>query len=344
MKKLTILSTAILLASSANAAEVYQSKDLTLSVGGRAEARADVYNSEAKKAGKTDQTVNDQSRARLNFDAKTQINDSVFAHGFTEGEYTKDGGFETRYLYVGIGNENIEAQYGKTDGSLGQVTDIVDFFDTYSGQAQAKLKTADRTENQLLVIGHAGTFTLKANANGGGQDYSSSNASTDTFKAVVNYGLGASAVGDLGAGFTLGGGIAYEDLKDTSLNGSSAKDSGGDNALEAAAGLGYTYQDLYLSVGVNQTNATIQDSDLQTLGYAVAGAYNITDKLTYRLGYASQSHDNDGAVNPDDDSFVSTELSYVFTPNFKLYTGLEYGLSGTKDDSIAGRVGANMTF
>ncbi|MGR5299149.1 porin [Vibrio mediterranei] len=342
MKKLSILAIAVMAASGANAAEIISQDGMTLSVGGRVEARADVMNSESKVANTETQDVSDQSRARLNIDAKKDLGDGLFVHGFFENQYTKAGLDETRHLYVGGGSDKYELRYGKTDGSLGQVTDIVDFFDTYSGQSQAKLKTADRAANQLLFVGDVANFTIKANANGGGSEYSSAADIDSSVTGKVDYGFGISAKGDVGAGFTVGAGYAYESIKD--INTATRGNNLSADANEIIAGLGYTIDAFYISYGVNYTTVSLKDNDYTTLGHAVAGQYNVNDKLALRLGYALETIDNDIGADKDDNSFTSGEVSYTVNPNFTVYTGLEYGLSGKKEDAIRGRLGAKVVF
>ncbi|GAM55847.1 outer membrane protein ompU [Vibrio ishigakensis] len=147
MKKLTLTAIAVAsaFAASANAAEVYNADNVALNVGGRVEARTTLTDT-------GDNKQDDASRARLNVDAKTNVTDSVFAHGFFEKEFTKANSNDTRYLYVGVGNENNELQYGKTDGSLGLLTDYTDVLNFFGAEASSKSATADRADNQFLYI------------------------------------------------------------------------------------------------------------------------------------------------------------------------------------------------
>ncbi|HHP0467320.1 TPA: porin [Vibrio harveyi] len=334
MKKLTVLAAAILVASGANAATVYKTDDLTLDIGGRAEARADFFNAEAKTANGTEQDVNDASRFRLNVKASTDLNDEWTGFGFIENEYNKNGLSETRHLYVGVADETTEIRYGKTDGALGQVTDMVDFFQSYSGQTADKLLTADRTNNQLLVTQQVGVFTVKGNLNGGGQQYKSG-----TDSATIDYGMGISAVADLGAGFTLGAGYAYESVKDLSAANGAVTYTDDATLDEFVTGVGYTVGDLYVSAGMNERSVSFKNVDKSTLGWALAGQYGLTDQLILRATYATQ----DAEVG-DDDSWAAGEIEYDFNNNFMVYTGLEYGLAGAKEDAISGRLAAKLTF
>ncbi|WP_051867657.1 hypothetical protein [Vibrio sp. ER1A] len=253
----------------------------------------------------------------------------------------------TRHVYAAFGDENNELRYGKTDGSLGLITDFTDIFYSYGGEAQAKLKTADRAANQLLYVGTFGALTVKANANGGGQDYKYEKGGQKV-GGQIRYGLGLAAKYDIGSGFAVGASAAYEDInKGTVLAATNLKG----NASEYVGGLSYTNGALYLGTGINYTEVVAKDiinvGDVKasSTGWELVGKYQFTDKWQGIAGYSDTSFDSTPSTDVDNDSFVSAELSYEFAPSMVTYAGIEYGLSGEKhDDSLAGRVGAKVTF
>ncbi|MCG9789193.1 porin [Vibrio mediterranei] len=329
MKKVSLLTAAIiagLSATAANAADVYKGDNLNLAVGGRAEARADFDHSTNGRA------VADTSRARINILATTEISDGINAKGFYENEYNKDGFSENRYLYVGVAGENNELQYGKTDGSLGIITDYTDILDAFGGEAGNKTATADRTSNQLLYIGTFGDLKVKANASGGG--------SKDSFekygnlvKGDVDQGYGIAAQYQLGD-LSFGAGYAYqkdENVSVTTGNLNVAPDAKSQNVL---VGAGYQLNDLYL--GGLYTQGKLLDQDYK--GFEVASKYDLTDRI--RLAAAFQQVKFD--IADETDQNIAASVHYKFTNYFTTYAGISQDLKGDKD--TAGRVGAIVTF
>ncbi|GEA60707.1 porin [Vibrio comitans] len=324
MKKLTLTAIAVAsaFAASANAAEVYKADNLALSLGGRVEARSEFSDQGKDNQLKDKQKQDDISRMRLNLEAKTQINDDVHARGFFEKEFRKDGDADndTRYLYVGIGTDNTELQYGKTDGSLGLITDYTDILNTYGSEASSKSVTADRADNQLLYVGTYGDLTVKANVNGGGatvDDVTTGNS------VAIDKGYGVAASYDFGM-LKAGAGYAKETHDGT------AKDS--DNLL---VGLGADVTDeLYLGalyVGGSQFGKDFQ-------GYELAGSYDFTDKLTLASTFTSADFDQE----KEDRNTATVDLGYQFTNYFLTYAGVSKKF--TQDEELKGMVGAKVTF
>ncbi|USE03098.1 porin [Vibrio sp. SCSIO 43133] len=340
MKKVSLLTAAIiagLSATAANAADVYKGDNLNLAVGGRAEARADFDNSSNGRA------VTDTSRARVNVLATTEIADGVQAKGFFEEEFNRgsmtDGkasgdGYDNRYLYVGIAGENNELQYGKTDGSLGIITDYTDILDAFGGEAGNKTATADRTTNQLLYIGTFGDLKVKANASGGG--------SADSFKkygnelsGTVDQGYGIAAQYQLGD-LSFGAGYAYQKDENVSVtkNTSNLQISPDATSQNVLVGAGYQLNDLYL--GGLYTQGKLLDQDYK--GFEVASKYDLTDRI--RLAAAFQQVKFD--IADETDQNIAASVHYKFTNYFTTYAGISQDLKGDKD--TAGRVGAIVTF
>ncbi|MDA0106717.1 porin [Vibrio sp. La 4.2.2] len=339
MKKVSLLTAAIiagLSATAANAADVYKGDNLNLAVGGRAEARADFDNSSNGRA------VTDTSRARVNVLATTEIADGVQAKGFFEEEFNRgsmtDGkasgdGYDNRYLYVGIAGENNELQYGKTDGSLGIITDYTDILDAFGGEAGNKTATADRTTNQLLYIGTFGDLKVKANASGGGSADSFNKYDAD-ISGTVDQGYGIAAQYQLG-GLSFGAGYAYQkDTDITSKIGGTTTNIDEAKSQNVLVGAGYQLNDLYL--GGLYTQGKLLDQDYK--GFEVASKYDLTDRI--RLAAAFQQVKFD--IADETDQNIAASVHYKFTNYFTTYAGISQDLKGDKD--TAGRVGAIVTF
>ncbi|MFC5079415.1 Porin-like protein L precursor [Vibrio thalassae] len=334
MKKVSLLTAAIiagLSATAANAADVFKGDNLNLAVGGRAEARAD-FDKDTN-----DRTVADNSRARVNVLATTEIADGVQAKGFFEEEINRSGaddsaGYENRYLYVGVAGENNELQYGKTDGSLGMITDYTDILDAFGGEAGNKTATADRTSNQLLYIGTFGGLKVKANANGGG--------AADTFekyghvvKGTIDQGYGVAAQYQLGD-LSFGAGYAYQKDKDVNVTAGGLTISPNAESQNVLVGASYQLNDLYL--GGLYTQGKLLDQDYK--GFEVASKYDITDRILLAAAFQQVKFD----VADETDQTVAANVHYKFTNAFTTYAGVSKDLNGDKD--TIGRLGAILTF
>lgn len=321
MKKLTLTAIAVAsaFAASANAAEVYNADNVALNVGGRVEARTTLTDT-------GDNKQDDASRARLNVDAKTNVTDSVFAHGFFEKEFTKANSNDTRYLYVGVGNENNELQYGKTDGSLGLLTDYTDVLNFFGAEASSKSVTADRADNQFLYIGTYGGLTVKANYNGGGAKLDSGE--------TIDQGYGASASYDFGQ-FKLGAGYANETHEDTAA-GQKVEDS--DNIL---VGAGVDLTDA-LYFGALYVNGSQLGNDFQ--GYELATTFAATDKLSLGATFTSARFDDaaKAGLTEKDSHKAALSATYQFTNYFSTYA--EASKEFTNAEQFGGVLGAKVTF
>ncbi|GAM66154.1 outer membrane protein ompU [Vibrio sp. JCM 19236] len=323
MKKLTLTAIAVAsaFAASANAAEVYNADNVALNVGGRVEARTTLTDT-------GDNKQDDASRARLNVDAKTNVTDSVFAHGFFEKEFTKANSNDTRYLYVGVGNENNELQYGKTDGSLGLLTDYTDVLNFFGAEASSKSATADRADNQFLYIGTYGGLTVKANYNGGGSKIQDDNKNDVT----IDQGYGASASYDFGQ-FKLGAGYANETHEDNGAQ--KVKDS--DNIL---VGAGVDLTDA-LYFGALYVNGSQLGNDFQ--GYELATTFAATDKLSLGATFTSARFDDIRTGDTEKDSHkAALSATYQFTNYFSTYA--EASKEFTNKEQFGGVLGAKVTF
>ncbi|MCP4324225.1 MAG: porin, partial [Alteromonadales bacterium] len=174
MKK-TLLATAILsglVSLTAGAATVYDQDGTTLKVGGRVEVRGLFADS-------VEGTMEDKSRARINFGGETQISENLTGFGFVEyeispnakgtvdepiidtnevelGEDTDSGYYlKNRYLFAGIGTQIGDFSYGKQDTANVQISDFSDISSTHSGLQGAIDASSSKQSNVFL---YSGTF------------------------------------------------------------------------------------------------------------------------------------------------------------------------------------------
>ena len=152
-KKLIALAVAAASISSvATAAEVYSDETSSLAVGGRLEARALMSEDAAG-----DNQVSDKSRVRMNIAGKTDITDTVYGIGFYEGEYTSsgtssdNGSVNNRHINAGIGGDFGKNVFGKTEGSLGMITDFTDIM-SFQNRESTRLETTHTVRSYVAFF------------------------------------------------------------------------------------------------------------------------------------------------------------------------------------------------
>ncbi|WP_154139809.1 porin [Photobacterium damselae] len=309
-----------------SAAQVYSDDTSSLAIGGRVEARAHGLNGD----------VNDTSRVRINIDAKTQINDDLYAVGFFEREfktqeaskanydnnYNKADGENSynRYLFAGIGSKTYgQLVYGKADGALGMLTDFTDIMEYYGNEAGNKIAAADRTSNNLLYTGNFGGLTVKANYVANGK------ANEDSFNTT---GFSTAAKYDFNNGLAMG--LGYGQQKNQSTN-NTVKDL---NANQTFASASYTMGNLYFA-GLYQYARNVgylygyddqKNNDYQ--GFSLATAYTL-NQLVLRSTYNYMEKTTDANVKMA--NALDFDASYFFTPNFRVYAGYTINLLDKAD-------------
>ncbi|AVF96019.1 porin [Vibrio diabolicus] len=321
-KTLIALSvSAAAMATGVNAAELYNQDGTSLEMGGRAEARLSMKDGDAQ----------DESRIRLNFLGKQEINDNLYGVGFWEGEFTtnEQGGvdgdvnkdssnLDTRYAYAGLGGAWGEFTYGKNEGALGVITDFTDIMAYHGNSAADKLAVADRSDNMMAYKGQFENLSVKASyrfadrveQNGEYSDNKQDGYSLSAIYAVADTGL------ELGAG--------YADQYD---------------ANEYMLAASYTMSDLYFA-GIFTDGEKMTDTFNNTVdytGYELAGAYTL-GQTVFTTTYNNAETDNETSANN-----FAVDASYYFKPNFRGYVSYNFNLidAGDKFGSTSGKTVAN---
>ncbi|CDT93688.1 porin [Vibrio diabolicus] len=321
-KTLIALSvSAAAMATGVNAAELYNQDGTSLEMGGRAEARLSMKDGDAQ----------DESRIRLNFLGKQEINDNLYGVGFWEGEFTtnEQGGvdgdvnkdssnLDTRYAYAGLGGAWGEFTYGKNEGALGVITDFTDIMAYHGNSAADKLAVADRSDNMMAYKGQFENLSVKASyrfadrveQNGEYSDNKQDGYSLSAIYAVADTGL------ELGAG--------YADQYD---------------ANEYMLAASYTMSDLYFA-GIFTDGEKMTDTFNNTVdytGYELAGAYTL-GQTVFTTTYNNAETNNETSANN-----FAVDASYYFKPNFRGYVSYNFNLidAGDKFGSTSGKTVAN---
>ncbi|EJO9867821.1 porin [Vibrio vulnificus] len=303
-KTLIALSvSAAAVATGVNAAELYNQDGTSLDMGGRAEARLSM------KDGK----VADNSRIRLNFLGKVEIQDGLYGVGFYEGEFTTadnaDGSdLDNRYTYAGLGGKFGEVTYGKNDGALGVITDFTDIMAYHGNSAAYKISAADRTDNMLSYKGQFDALSVKASYRFADRTELTSNGSIAADQDIVDRygdngkdGYSLSAIYAIGqTGLTLGGGYA---------------DQADQNEYMLAAS--YTMGDLYFA-GVFTDGEVAKNVDYT--GYELAAKYTM-GQTVFTTTYNNAETDKETSA----DNFA-VDATYYFKPNFRGYVSYNFNL------------------
>ncbi|CAK2617759.1 porin [Vibrio coralliirubri] len=294
---------------------VYSSNGTSLEIGGRAEARLSLKDGKAQ----------DNSRVRLNFLGKVEIQDGLYGVGFYEGEYTTadntvvvDGDttsgsdIDHRYTYAGIGGAFGEVTYGKNDGALGVITDFTDIMSYHGNSAADKIAVADRTDNMVSYKGQFQDLGIKASYRFADRTDSATDSGYSDNEADGYSLSGIYAIGD--SGFKLGAGYADQDLE---------------NEYMLAAS--FRTEALYFA-GVFTDGEKEADTLRRTVdytGYEFATAYTL-DKTAFTLTYNNaETNDETSADN------VAIDATYYFKPNFRTYISYNFNLI-SEGDKIGG--------
>ncbi|EPU5979378.1 porin [Vibrio vulnificus] len=318
-KTLIALSvSAAAVATGVNAAELYNQDGTSLDMGGRAEARLSM------KDGK----VADNSRIRLNFLGKVEIQDGLYGVGFYEGEFTtadydKNGEnvsgsntIDNRYTYAGLGGKFGEVTYGKNDGALGVITDFTDIMAYHGNSAADKIAVADRVDNMLSYKGQFDALSVKASYRFADR---SEGTGADAGKYVDNGqdGYSLSAIYAIGqTGLTLGGGYADQDEQ---------------NEYMLAAS--YTMGDLYFA-GIYTDGEKAKEKGDYT-GYELAAKYTMGQTVFTTTYNNAETNSQTSADN------FAVDATYYFKPNFRGYVSYNFNLIDSGDK--LGKVGGNTT-
>ena len=292
MKK-TLLVTAMLaglVSATAGAATVYDQDGTTMKVGGRVEARG-LFGDDV------DGTMEDKSRARINFKGKTQISDNLA--GFGVMEYEIEAGEEevsNRYLYAGLSTDAGDFSYGRQDTANVQISDMTDISSYHSGEQQYIGSASDKENNTFLYSGAFSNLSVQANyiANGEEADEDSSNDPEDAFGISLLYSMDSGV--DLGA--------SYSDE---------------DEENQATFAVAYTYENLYLAasyamgdVDVDTDNDDTVDTNMDFTSLEIAAQYKFTKEFRM-IGIYSVAEQEDEDVT----DYVALEGQYRFNSSIR---------------------------
>lgn len=304
---------------------IYSASGSSLEVGGRAEARLSIKDGKAE----------DQSRIRLNFLGKTEINESLYGVGFYEGEFiTNDKGGATdsdsdsitnRYAYAGIGGTFGEVTYGKNDGALGVLTDFTDIMSYHGNSAADKINVADRADNMLSYKGSFSDLSVKASyrfadRSEGSEGYTDNGQDGYSLSAIYS---------PKSSGFALGAGFAEQDQNN-----------------EYMLATSYSLDSLYLAATFTDGEKDFDSPQYSSAnftgiqdykGYELAASYKL-NQLVFSTTYNNAETGKDTSVDN-----LAFDATYYFKPNFRSYVSYNVNLLDENDrlgTSTVGAIGA----
>lgn len=291
---------------------VYSAQGTSLEIGGRAEARLSMKDGKAE----------DNSRVRLNFLGKAEINDSLYGVGFYEGEFTtndqgenkSNNSLDNRYTYAGIGGTFGEVTYGKNDGALGVITDFTDIMSYHGNSAADKIAVADRVDNMLAYKGQFADLGVKASFRfADREDGTGTNAGQYVDNGKDGYSLSAIyAFGD--TGFNVGAGYADQDEQ---------------NEYMLAAS--YRMENLYFAGLFTDGEKAATNGDYT--GYELAAAYKL-GQAAFTTTYNNAETNSETSANN-----FAIDATYYFKPNFRTYISYNFNMIDSGD--VLGKVGVN---
>ena len=295
MKK-TLLATAILtglVSATAGAATVYDKDGTSLKVGGRAEVRGLISDS-------VDGTMEDKSRARINFKGQTQITEDLTGFGVMEYEI-KSGASEVsnRYLYAGLSTAAGDFSYGRQDTANVQVSDLTDIASEHSGIQQYIDSASDKENNTFLYAGEFAGLSVQANF------IASEEEDQDAF--------GISALYSLDGGVDLA--AAYSDQ---------------DEENQITLGAAYTLNDLYLAATYAMGD---KDADTEFTSLEVAAQYKVTKELRM-IGIYGMAEEETAGVTKDTEDFITIEGQYRFNQSLRTFASYKVNNLDDADDEL----------
>jgi outer membrane porin protein LC len=288
MKK-TLLATAIvsaLVSATAGAATVYDQDGTMMKIGGRVEVRGLFRDS-------VDGTMQDKSRARINFGGETQISENLTGFGFMEYEIKPGEDLTNRYLFAGIGTQIGDFSYGKQDTANVQISDFTDIASNHSGLQQYIGSASDKQDNTFL---YSGTFADKLTVQvdyiaNGVPEFDKNNVAQKADEDA--FGISAAYAFDFGLDL----GASYSDQ---------------DKANQATLGAAYTWNDLYVAATYAMGEVATND-DFTSLEASVQ--YKFTKEFRL-IGIISMAEED---VAGDTEDFYALETQYRFNKSIRTF-------------------------
>ncbi|EGA3601725.1 porin OmpC [Salmonella enterica] len=348
MKKtvaLTMAAAAVMMACTANAAEIYNKDGNKLDLYGKVDG-LHYFSSDRSKDG-------DQSYIRMGIKSETQINDQLTGYGQWEYQVQANGAESdgskswTRLGFAGLKfGDYGSIDYGRNYGVLydiGSWTDVLPEFgdDTYESadnfltNRTSGVLTYRNTDFFGLVDGLNVALQYQGK-NGGSHE---SNNGRDSIADQNGDGYGLSATYDFGMGISAG--ASYASSKRTADQIARDNYTKGDRAEAWTGGLKYDANNVYLAATYARTyNMTYMGDDLngfahKTNNWELVGQYQFDNGLRPSLAFLqSRTSGVNGLGSFDLVKYIDVGSYYYFNKNMSAY--VDYKINLLKNDNPAG--------
>ena len=352
MKKLTVaisaVAASVLMAMSAQAAEIYNKDSNKLDLYGKVNAKHYFSSNDADDG--------DTTYVRLGFKGETQINDQLTGFGQWEYEFkgnraesqgsSKD---KTRLAFAGLKfGDYGSIDYGRNYGvayDIGAWTDVLPEFggDTWT---QTDVFMTGRTTG-VATYRNNDFFGLVDGLNFAAQYQGKNDRSDfDNYTEGNGDGFGFSATYEY-EGFGIGATYAKSDRTDTQVNAGKVLPevfASGKNSEVWAAGLKYDANNIYLAALYGETrNATPINGGFanKTQDFSVVAQYQFDFGLRPSVAYyKSKAKDVEGIGSEDYINYVEVGATYYFNKNMSTY--VDYIINQIDSDNKLG-VGSDNT-
>lgn len=297
--KLLASAVALIAFDYAHAANVYNTDDTSLVLGGRVQAN---FNSVEATADHDKAAL--ETKARLRVDGSTKIYDGVKAIGFAEwevgSETSQNGKWNTRFAYTGFKTDNYGTlTFGQDHTGIYYVIDRTDVFTDYGSRGNTYWSYGGRQEGQIKYNYTNGGLVFNATYQSAGLDAVNNGAATS-----VGYTF------DVGLPLVAALGYDFYDVADST-----------DDKQSVAAGLSLGTEGDGFYSGLLYQFTDYKDSKNKN-GWEALASYGWESGWVLYAGYQNlrQGH----AILK---SNLIGELQYNFNSNFKVLLETEIGVT-----------------
>ncbi|MDE9458741.1 porin [Xenorhabdus bovienii] len=345
---LAVVIPALLVAGTANAAEVYNKDGNKIDVYGKVDVRHMFGKAKDDKADKADKEHGDDSRARLGVKGETQINDQLTGFGRYETEWksnnTEASGstYKTRLAYAGLKFANYGSlDYGRNYGVVYDTAAWTDVLPLFGGDSMAQTDNyMTGRSTGLLTYRNNDFFGLVDGLNFALQYQTKNHENTINERKRLEAngdGYGLSTSYDVGYGITLGAGYSNSArAKDQKVSEASGK-----RAEAWDIGAKYDANNVYLAALYGETrNMTRFGADKSTLGKNIANKtqnvelvaqyyfsdFGLKPSLAYVQSKGKDLGEGENRVNQDLVKYVSVGTYYYFNKNLSTFVDYKINL------------------
>lgn len=334
---LAIAIPALLVASAANAVELYNKDGNKLNVYGRVKAMNYTSVGNSSDLIKED---GDNSSGRLGFLGETQITEALIGYGRAEWERGISSGnsFETRYAYAGFSFADYGSiDYGKNDGVLKSITNYTDVLPEFGGDGATYNAYLLSTRSEAVLTYHNDDFFGLVDGLKFGLQYqdqgsrtpelvgttSTNSNNAEAFGTTLEYNI-------LDSGLTIGGGYARS-LGDTTYTFDGTDYNG--KMTTWNAGLKYDADNLYIAA----LYAHSKVGDVKFNDFEIVGQYGFDfeiGRLTPSVAYVQSKVKRDGG-SADVYKYVDLGAIYDFNKHMSAIVDYKFNLIDDQRDALA---------